>query len=990
MAGIPDTLLATGQRQLGFVVQDATPMPSLRAVAYRVEHEKSGARLLHVHTEDEENLFSVSFPTLPFDHTGVAHILEHSVLSGSRRYPVRDPFFEMVKMSMATFINAMTGWDCTYYPGGEQRAEARSVQPRRRLLRRRVPPGAQRRRHVPARKGHHLAPAEEGARHRVDAMRGIVYNEMKGVFSDPKARMYRRMTRRLFPDTVYSRESGGDPVFIPELTWEGLRSFHQRHYHPSNAYFVVYGDIPTEEYLAFLSDRLDDFERRDVDLRIDRQPRWTSPIRVEETYPVGKDESLEEKTFIGMHWLTGLATDVDESTLFNLLDLVLFGHEAAPLKKALVDARLGQDLLYTGASPVGLENTFCLGIKGSEPDRVDAFEELVRGSLKRIADQPIDPAEVDTAFRQAAYHVREISSQYPLTTMERVLESWIYGGDPLLFLRVAERLDECRRRLDENPRLLNELIRERLIDNPHCLTAIYRPDPELAEKEEREEADRVAAMRADLSADDVERIIASAAELEERSGVPNSPEALASLPQLRVSDLPPEPKLIPHHVSKVGRFDVIRSDLFANGVSYLCLDFDLSGLDEDAWRFVPYYVDAVEKMGTERWTFEETARRVAASTGGVSCAPYFDSTADASAESLLRLRLRIKMLDEQVEEALQTLHELLFAISARDLDRLRDVVSQSRAWIRNHLVHQGSLTAARHAGRGFSLQGHLGELTYGLPQLALIESVHGDFEGESAGVIDRIESVQRAVIGSPRPVASFTGSDAGFEIVRSALDAWSGEMPEPSSASTAPSHRPAAPAREGLAAPIQVAHCAMVMPAPHVSHPDSTYLALGARILGLDYLINEVRFKGNAYGASCSYSGTERVFSLGSYRDPHLARTIGVFEQLPAHVESVDWSPVDIERAVIGTAKRDGAPIRPGIATSAVLSRFLRRVTDDMRRERYQQLLAATPGDVKRALTEQLEQHMADAAVCIVSSRDKLEEANRELGRPLEIRAILD
>lgn len=986
MAGIPDVQLAPGQRLDGFEVVDVTRLPNLRAVAYRLLHARSGARLLHLHTFDDENLFSVSFPTLPRDHSGAAHILEHSVLSGSVRFPVRDPFFEMVKMSMATFINAMTGWDCTYYPVASNvkrdlfnLADVYFDAVFHPLLTE----------ETFQREGHHLALANDGPDAAL-AFRGIVFNEMKGVFSDPKSRMYRRMTRQLFPDSVYGMESGGDPLCIPDLTWQGLVDFHRTFYHPGNAYFVMYGDIPTADHTAFLRDRLAPFEHRPTPFKIVPQPRWSKPIRVEECYPVGRDEDLAEKTFLGIHWLTGLATDVDENTLFNLLDLVLLGHDAAPLKKALVDSRLGHDVLYSGTSPVGLENTFCVGIKGSEVDRVEAFEQLVFGTLERIADEEIDADEIETAFRQAAYNVREITSQYPVMSMERVLESWIYGGDALSFLRLSERLDACRARLRDNPRLFNHLIRDRLLNNPHRLTAVFRPDPEASAREDAQFAERLERIRAGLTAQEIERIAANARQLEAKSGTPNSPQALATLPQLRVHDLPASPKHIANHVTTCGGFELIRCEVFANGVTYLALDFDLTGLADDLWRYLPFFTDAIEKMGTTGRTYEETARRVAATTGGISCAPYFDSTADASATPLLRLRLRIKTLDEQVPEALDVLHDLLFDLDPRDRERLEDVVSQSRAWVRNHLVHQGSATATRHAGRGFSLQGELAERVYGLPQLELVERIHTDFDQEAERVVAKILEIRDFLPRLGRVTVSVTGSDDGYARIAAALAAWSTRMRPAGGPDLLRMHTSLDPAHEGLAGPIQVAHCALVMPAPHFSHPDSHLLTLGSRILGLDYFINEIRFKGNAYGASCSYAGFDQVLCLGSYRDPHIVRTLRVFENLQSHVQSVNWSEVEIERAIIGTAKHDGQPIRPGGATSLVLSRHLRRFTDEMREERYRQLLGATPAAVKDALLQQLERYAPQSAVCVVSSQEKLEEANRELARPLTIHTILD
>lgn len=981
----PTILHKKGDQHLGFAFEAVTPLPELRAVAYQLRHGKSGARLLHLHADDEENLFSVSFPTLPQDHSGVAHILEHSVLSGSVRFPVRDPFFEMVKMSMATFINAMTGWDCTFYPVASNvtrdlfnLAEVYFDAVFHPLLTE----------ETFRREGHHRALDENGRL----IVKGIVYNEMKGVFSDPRSLMYRRMTRGLFPDTIYNRESGGDPQDIPNLTWEGLRAFHAKWYHPSNAYFVLYGDTPTTTHLDFLAGRLDAFDKREIDATIAYQPRWTAPRRARESYPIGKGESTKEETFLGLHWLVGDALDVEESALFSILDLVLLGNEAAPMKKALIDSKLGQDILYTGSAPVGLENSFCLGLKGSEPDRVDAFEKVVFDTLTKLASAPLPSDLIETAFRQAAFHVREVQPQYPLTAMERVLESWIYGSDPLTFLKLAEHLDACKARIAKDPMLLPRLIQARLLDNPHRLLAVLEPDPDLADREQAAFEAKMAEIKAALDADAIQAIAKSAEELEAKSGVPNSPEALATLPQLRVSDLPQQPRHIDTTVEDLGGADLLRNDVFSNGVSYLALDFDLAGLPEELIPWLPYYTDSLEKMGVAASGFEEVARRVASATGGISASPYFETAISDRSQTLMRIRVRTKMLDEQVDEALSILHDMLFTTNPDDKARQLDVVAQSRSWVRNHLVHQGSSTATRHASRGISLPSQLGERVFGLPQLPLVEGLHADFDARYEELIRNVVAIRDFLLRRGRFVASFTGSDAAYERVRVAIAAWNAKMRKDDAAAAAViDFQPeTSPRSEGLAGPIQIAHCALALPAPHFSDGDGVLLSLGSRILSLDYLINEIRFKGNAYGASCSYDGLDSVFSFNSYRDPNIARTIEVFRGARDHIAGSTWSAIDIERAVIGSAKHDGAPIRPGAATAMALTRHLRGFTREMREDRYQQLLNASPTEVRRAMLALFDENMGRAAVCVVSNEEMLKEANAELETPLEIRRILD
>ena len=988
MPETPVVTMQVGQRIDDFEVKAITPLDELRAVAYQIEHEPSGARLMHLHADDTENLFSISFPTPPSDDTGVPHILEHGVLAGSRRYPVKEPFFEMIKMSMATFINAMTGWDCTYYPVASNvkqdlfnLAEVYFDAVFHPLLTEQTF----------KREGHHLAPADPDDPTGGLTVSGIVYNEMKGVFSDPESLMYRSVTRGLLPDTIYSHESGGDPVAIPDLTYAALKRFHRVYYHPNNGYFFFYGNIPTTEYLAFLADRLKGFNRQEPEVNISRQPRWEKPQSLTDTYPVASDEPLGEKTYLMLQWLAGDATDPEDAVLMHILSLILLGNEAAPLKKALIESKLGADLIYSGAGSIGLESNFRVGLKGSEPDRIDAFARLVSDILSGVANDEIEPALVEAAFQQASYHYLEIGSMFPLEMMDRVLSTWIYGADPMKFLPMAEHLSTCKRRYEAEPLLFNQLIRERLLENPHRLIAVIKPDRDMQGRIDTEFAERMAKLREQFTDAEMERIAADAQELDQLNSEPNPPEALAKLPQLKVTDLPNRLTHIPTTIENVHGVELLHNEVFANGINYLILNFNLDGLPERLWRYLPRYAEAIRKLGAAGMNYEQMARRVAASTGGIGCAPGFGTHVSNENHSLRSMRFQLKTLDDQMVPALSALHDLLFSLDPRDSERLRDVLVQSRARYRTDMVHNGSSTAMYHAARGLTPEGHLNELVSGLPQLSLSEELNAHFDEQSGDLMDKIEEIRDFLLARGRLTVSFTGSDSAYGTVSRTLSEWVGMMREERIAEMPTGFAPFETSpREGLAGPIQVAHCAKVIPAPHASHPDQTLLTLGAHIVRLDYIMNEIRFKGNAYGAWFTYSPLGRTLYLGSYSDPHVSRTLQVFDGVTDFVHGTQWTQTDIDRAIIATAKNDEQPIRPNEATGDALHRHLTGQTPEKREERYARLKSGTPETVKRALLELLESNMSRGAVCVVSSREKLETANQEMSdSPLAIEDIL-
>ncbi len=990
----PPIDLKPGQQLKGFEVKAITPIDELRAVTIELVHNHSGARLLHLYTDDSENLFSINFPTPPADDTGVPHILEHAVLAGSQKFPVKEPFFEMIKMSMATFINAMTSSDHTYYPVASNvkkdlfnLAEVYFDAVFHPLLTE----------ETFKREGHHLAPTDPENPTGDLKITGIVYNEMKGVFSDPESRLYRSMTSRLLPDTLYAKESGGDPDAIPNLTYQQLKGFHETYYHPSNGFFFLYGDIPTTDYLDFLADKLDKLPKNETILSlkplnsdVTHQERWTSPQTVTDTYPVAPDETLTEKTYLMLSWLIGDATDPEDVAMCYILSLILLGNEAAPLKKAIIDSKLGADLIYSGISSIGPNSTFYAGLKGSEEDRLEAYTKLVNDTLTELADNELDSALVEAAFQQSTYHYQEVAPMFPLRMLFRVIEAWIYEKNTDTFLKMGESLATIRERWEKNPAIFNELIRERLVDNPHRLTSVLSPDPDMQAKLDAELEQRTKEIRAQLTDEQTEQIAADAAELERMNGQPNPPEALAKLPQLHVSDLPNKPKHIPTTIEKVSGQDVLRNDVFANGVNYLLLNFDLQGLPQHLWTYLPRYTDAIRKLGAANMNFEEMAKRKSAVTGGIGCGTGFNTHALDANRSMQSLRFSLKALDDNMEKALDVLQDYVFAVNPRDKERLHDIMVQAVAEYRTEMIHDGSSTAIHHASRGLSPHGYLSEIVYGLPQLRTSETLLNKFDEQNTDLMGHIEEIRDFILTRGRVTVSFTGSDNAYQTTHAKLTEWLNGMGNDSIESTPISYKTFdTPPREGLAGPIQIAHCAHVMPAPHYSHPDSTLLTIGTHLVRMDYILSEIRFKGNAYGARLSYSPFDAALYQSSYRDPHVARTINVFEQTVEYIKQVEWTQTDIDRAIIATAKSAEKPIRPSQAASDALSYHLTGQTHEMREERYAQLRKATPTEVKRALLQLFEENQDNASVCIVSSREKLEAANSELEQPLDIEDIL-
>lgn len=983
----------------GFIIRKTTPVPALRGTAIELEHELSGARILHLHSEDTENLFSISFPTPPPDDTGVPHILEHSVLAGSQKFPVREPFFEMLKSSMATFINAMTGPDCTYYPVSSNveqdlfnLAEVYFDAVFHPLLTE----------GTFMREGHHLAPVNPDEPNGKLTVSGIVYNEMKGVLSSPESKLFYTWLPKLLPDTPYAKNYAGDPDAIPNLTYEQFKQFYTSHYHPANAFFYFYGNIPTTHYLKFLASRLAGFTRRVIEPVASRQPRWKAPVRCTETYPAAQDEPLADKTFLSLTWLTGDALDPEQAVLRNVLTYVLFGNEAAPLKKALVDSKLGQDILDCGDMALGPETIFSVGIKGSNPDKAEAFEQLVLSSLKSIADQGLPRELIEAAFQQTAYHYLEIVPMFPLHTMNHVLSAWVHGADPLTFLDMSRHLDACRRRYEADPQVFSRLIARSLVENTHRLTTIMAPDKSWQSRTDAAFDSRMQAEHNRRTEAECLEIAQKSAAIEADAGTANSPEKIALLPQLKVKDLPAKPRHISTSQSQISDMrsevkagvPVLRNDLFTNGVNYLRFSLDLTGLPEELWSFLPHYCEAITKLGAAGMNYEAMARRVSASTGGFACSPSFQSHAVIPGKPILTMRFACKALDAQVDKAMQVIHDLIFAVDPRDPNRLRDVLMQARAGYRSDIMENGHSYAQCHASRHLTPNGLLDEQCNGIPQAALAARLCDRFDAEAESLMERIERIRSFMLSPDRLVISFTGSDHAYNTMTSAFGDWLPTMkgtplPSTSHVSHLTSHASSV-AREGLAVPVQVAHCAQGMLAPKLNDPRAAALVIGTHLTRFEYFLPEIRLKGNAYGAGISYNPVAGVLFMTSFRDPHITRTLEIFSKTPAFVKAAEWTQADIDRAIIGTAKGDEKPFRPGEATGEALSQHLQGVTPELREAFYAARLAVTPAIARSALLETLEAGLKSSPICVLSSREKLAEANKTLaGNALSISDVV-
>ncbi len=965
-------------------------LPSLRAHAREFEHTPSGLRLLHLETSDTEKCFALAFATPPDGDHGVPHILEHAVLAGSERFPVREPFFEMIKSSPAGFINAMTSNLWTVYPicttlesDFWNLAEVYADAVFHPLLTR----------ETFEREGHHLEMATAGDTQSDLKRSGIVYNEMKGAFSSPESLVY-RSSRNLFPGGALGFESGGDPTSIPELSWEHLREFHERFYAPGNCLMVLYGDIPLEKQLAFWGEKLRGIPRRPSLAARPRVENFGEPRMAEEPYSIEPGGDATGATFLSLRWKCGNALDPFEIEAWEVLQKLLAGHDGAPLKRALIASKMGADILAIRAEEHESEQTFHVAIKGSERERAREFEAFTLSTLKEIAAAGFAIDDIETALRQVAYGTLEVAPLFPLDLAMNMARYATTGGEPLDATRRRESLERVGQLAREDADFFSRLIRERLLDNPHRLLMAFYPDEHHGEAIKEAERQELASLKATLSNEQLREIDAHAQELEAAQGVPNSPDALATLPRLAKRDLPDSPREIPTSVGSAGGMTLLRNDVFSNGVVYLQGAADVRDLPPHLWKFLPRYTDAFSKLGAAGQSWEQIASRRASSTGALSAHTDASLRAD-DGEPLAQVRVWLKTLDGDVNSALDLCSDLIFDLEPTDRARLHEMQTQGVAYYRNRLVSNALGAALASASRDQTPIGWLGYLWDSPLTFRWMNELTDNFQSRADELVAGVEEVRDFLKNCARWTWSFTGGDESFERVQTRLGEWGGRLSDKPLGESRLVRGQGEwdgarelPSLLGLAAPLDVQFCARAFPAP--ARDQMPLVDLGLSLLRFDYLLPEIRFKGNAYGGGHSLSSADGTMSFYSYRDPLLNETLRVFDGARDWIAAQTWTDDDLERALLGNV-RDAVPaIRPASATGQALSRHRRGDTPELRAKAYREKLNASPDDVQRALLSYLDEVTPRAATAVAASRVALEKANEERGNsPFVIEEML-
>lgn len=923
----------------GFRPAHERELPIAGAHARHLIHDASGAELLWLASDEPNLTFAVGFPTLPSDDTGVAHILEHMVLAGSERFPLKDPFFEMIKGSIAGFINAMTYPDRTVYPFATENPRDflnlldvyLDAVFRPRLART-----------IFDQEAWHLEPGENG-----DALqlRGVVYNEMKGAFADPNRAVGHAETSALFPDTAYRYESGGDPDAIPDLDYDALVDFHRSHYHPSRARFVLHGNVPVEDTLAAIARYLDGADRLPALPPPDVQPPFDAPRTVEDHYPA----DARGKAFATVAWALPALSGPAEELALDLLDHVLVGTPAAPLRRALLDANLGEAFVG-GASTSLRQPTFHAGLRGVDPERAADVHELVMTTLREIAERGIDAADAEAARNSLEFDLRELDvygGQRGLALGLDALGAWLHGLDPVAHVD----LDDALANLDalvgprDDPeraaRSLTERIHDALLANPHRITTTVLPDPDLSNARANAERERLTEQAAGMSVTELEAIAETTRALQEAQQTPDSAEAKATLPRLQRSDLRELRERPEQETRASSGVDVVRFDLPTRGLVYVDLAFDLTRVPDALLPHVGLFGRLLLETGTHDRSLADLTRDIDRETGGIGAT--FDLAPGVAGQAgMARFFVRGKALASQAGAMAKLMRELVISADVSDMTAVRRLAVEELARRRSAVEPAGHRFALRRLAAHTSLEGRAQELLGGLASLDALARLVQRCDEEPAAVADELESLRSILLVRDGLVVGVTADDASAAKADAPLDDLLASLPGGASTSGPWTlERPAA--REAWTLSGQVHYVGTGRTLVDGNPLPGGWLVADGWLTG-DLFVPKVRFEGGAYGAGSQLDPLRGALRTFSYRDPHMVRTLDVAASMPDELRSAatEIDGQDFETLVVGAAGGLDPYALPGARGHRELLRRLRGTEGQLERIRAD-LLEATP-----------------------------------------------
>lgn len=950
----------------GFKLINQKEVKEVNGIGRLFVHKKSGAQLYHIENEDDNKVFSISFRTPPKDSTGVPHILEHSVLCGSRKFPIKEPFVELAKGSLNTFLNAMTFPDKTMYPIASQN-DKDFLNLMDVYLDAVFYPNIYENSNILKQEGWHYDIDDVAGE---ITYKGVVYNEMKGAFSSPDSVLARKMQETLFPDSPYRVESGGDPKYIPDLTQEQFVAFHKKYYHPSNSYLYIYGNGNILEYLKFIDkEYLSKFQKTQVDSKIPIQKSFDRPKEVTIDYPISKGEREVDKTFLALSFVVGKSTDAETYLAFDILTYLLLQTSSAPLKRALIDADLGKDVTGSFESSI-LQPMFNIVVKNSNPEKKENFESVVFKTLEGLVKEGIDKKLVEAAINRYEFSLREADyGSYPKGLMYgiQMMDSWLYDSDPVMHLEYEKTLEKVKKALTSN--YFEQMIEKYLLNNHHRALMVVKPKRGLAEEREKATCEKLTKFKASLSGKEIEKLIQETMELRKRQITPDSPEDLNTIPLLNIEDINPNVEKLPLEEKKEKETDILFHPLFTNGIAYVNLYFDTNIVPQELLPYVALLSRLLGKLSTEKYSYEDLSNEINANTGGIQFTTEAFGENGSDKQYYPKFIVKSRALVDKLPKLNSLIKEIILHTKFSEEKRLKEIIRESKSRMERMMQSSGHLVVAHRLYSYFSPIGHYLEVLNGIEYYKFLVDIEEHFDRKKSQIKENLIKVSRLIFNKNQLLISVTAQEKDY-------DKFVQELPTLIEELNTEKNNPLEYKfgfeikNEGLMTSSEVQYVGKGYNFKKLGYSYKGSLQVLKTILSYDYLWNQIRVQGGAYGAFFNAGRDGNIYFL-SYRDPNLIETLNAYDGTSEYLKNFDVNEREMRKYIIGTISGLDTPLTSAGKGELAASRYIRHIKyEDVQRERTE-VLNTTKKDIRdtfHLIGDVLDQ----GYLCVMGNEDKI------------------
>ncbi len=935
-------------------------------------HIPTGAEIVSMENNDENKCFGIAFRTPPSDSTGIAHILEHTVLCGSKKYPAKDPFVQLLKGSLQTFLNAFTYPDKTCYPLASQNLKDfynlvdvyfdAVFHPRIT-------------KDFFMQEGWHYeleSPEEELT------YKGVVYNEMKGVYSSPDSLLMEASQQSLFPDTTYGFNSGGDPQYIPNLTYEQFKAFHESFYHPSNSLIFFYGDDPVEKRFEMIEEYLKDFKKIDPKSEIKIQPPLSKPLRIEKPFAVSADDENQTPMFT-INWLLPPPTAAERVFALELLDHILLGTAGSPLRKALIESGLGEDITGGGLETHMAQMMYSIGLKGIKATDLEKAEALIHQTLQDLVKNGIMRDDIEAAINSFEFDLRENNTGgFPrgLSLFLKSLNAWIYDTDPLELIAFEAPLQAVKKH-SEQEGYFEKLIQEYFIDNHHRSTIVLTPDAEQSIRTESEEKERLARAKSKMNEAELQQIITNTKHLIEMQSTPDSAEAIATIPLLQRDDLDKTIRIVERDETKLKGATILTHNLFTNGILYLDIGLDLHGLDQEDLPYTSLLASILLEMGTQKEDYVSLSHRIAKKTGGIYGTPFLSAKEDTNT-GITRFFLRGKCMIDQTNELLDIMHDVLLETDFKNQARFKQIVLEHKSELETAIIPRGHLAVMSRLKAHYNEALWLNEQIGGVDALFFIRKLVNDIEEDWPAVSQRLEKIQKKLLDREHIVINVTSDETALPRIFQSLEKFIDKLPSEGTFSAKTWNPTCLPASEALTAPSQVNYVgcsANLFDVGYTLHGSALVIT---RYLQTAWLWEKIRVQGGAYGGMCTFDMRSGAFVFASYRDPNLNASLEVYKATGDYLKNLHLSEDELTRALIGAIAQLDSYQLPDTKGYFSTMHYLLNYTNKERQKLRDEVLATTQEHFN-AFGDLLNRAFENNKVSVLCSPDAAKQANLEI-----------